>query len=534
MKEKFEEFLKEYEDKVSGLYKDACLAYYDASISGKEEDFAKASELQLKLNKLFSNRDDFKKLEEMKGADFGDELLNRQFTRIYNDYLGNQFDEKLLEDIVNLSTKVEQQFSIYRAEIDGKKYTDNELDEILDNSTNSAELEEAWSASKKIGEIVSEDVVKLAHMRNEAAKQLGFSDHHTMSLALSEQNTEDLDKLFDELDELTRDEFARLKNEIDEYLAKRNNVAKEDLMPWHYQDKFFQQGPKIYTVDLDKYYKDQNIEELTKNYFNGIGLPIDDMLEKSSLYEQEGKYQHAYCTDIDKEGDVRVLCNIKPNYRWMGTMLHEFGHAVYDKFVDETLPWSLREHAHIFTTEAIAMLFGRLASNPNWLKKNVGVSEEEKSKIAADCFNSLKLEQLTFSRWVQVMYRFERAFYSNPDQDVNKLWWDLVEKYQMLKSPKGRNAPDWASKIHVALYPAYYHNYMLGELLASQLYFTISEKVLNIEAVTLPDFTNMKQVGEYLLNSVFKPGARYSWNDMIERATGEKLTAKYYAKQFVS
>jgi peptidyl-dipeptidase A len=29
------------------------------------------------------------------------------------------------------------------------------------------------------------------------------------------------------------------------------------------------------------------------------------------------------------------------------------------------------------------------------------------------------------------------------------------------------------------------------------------------------------------------PGARYKWNDMIERATGEKLTAKYYAKQFV-
>jgi peptidyl-dipeptidase A len=29
------------------------------------------------------------------------------------------------------------------------------------------------------------------------------------------------------------------------------------------------------------------------------------------------------------------------------------------------------------------------------------------------------------------------------------------------------------------------------------------------------------------------PGARYYWNDMIEKATGEKLTPKYYAKQFV-
>ncbi len=26
---------------------------------------------------------------------------------------------------------------------------------------------------------------------------------------------------------------------------------------------------------------------------------------------------------------------------------------------------------------------------------------------------------------------------------------------------------------------------------------------------------------------------RYQWNDMIEKATGEKLTAKYYAAQVV-
>jgi peptidyl-dipeptidase A len=32
---------------------------------------------------------------------------------------------------------------------------------------------------------------------------------------------------------------------------------------------------------------------------------------------------------------------------------------------------------------------------------------------------------------------------------------------------------------------------------------------------------------------IFKPGMRFEWNDMIEKATGEKLTAKYYAKQFV-
>ena len=55
------------------------------------------------------------------------------------------------------------------------------------------------------------------------------------------------------------------------------------------------------------------------------------MIARSDLYEKKGKSPHAFCTDIDREGDVRVLANIVPNEYWMGTMLHELGHAVYSQ-----------------------------------------------------------------------------------------------------------------------------------------------------------------------------------------------------------
>ena len=58
------------------------------------------------------------------------------------------------------------------------------------------------------------------------------------------------------------------------------------------------------------------------------------MLERSDLYARDGKSQHAFCIDIDHEGDVRVLCNVEPSERWMDTMLHEFGHAIYDRETD--------------------------------------------------------------------------------------------------------------------------------------------------------------------------------------------------------
>jgi peptidyl-dipeptidase A len=434
--------------------------------------------------------------------------------------------------MVKQGSDIENKFSTYRAEVNGKKMTDNEVEETLKNSRNSEELKAVWVASKKIGKVVADDVIKLVKLRNEAARELGFNNFHEMSLKLSEQDPAEIEKLFDELDNLTRGTFIELKNHVDSVLAIRYNISKDKLMPWHYQNRFFQEAPKIYDVDLDSYYKNKDMIELVKTYYKGIGLPVDDLVSKSDLYEKEGKYQHAYCTSIDRDGDTRVVMNIKPNYDWMNTSLHEFGHAIYDKYTDRNLPWQLREPAHTFTTEAIAMLFGRFASNPAWMHDILGISQDEAGKIAKDGFNSLRLEQLIFSRWVQVVYRFEKSMYANPDQDLNKLWWDLVEKYQMMKRPEGRNEPDWASKIHISSYPCYYHNYMLGELLASQFYYTICDKVLHSDPAK-QSFAGKKEVGKFLTEKVFKAGKKYEWNDMIEKATGEKLTAKYYARQFV-
>ena len=69
--------------------------------------------------------------------------------------------------------------------------------------------------------------------------------------------------------------------------------------------------------------------QVCREFYAGIGLPIDEVLRRSDLYERPGKSPHAFCTDIDRAGDVRVLANIVPNEYWMSTMLHELGHAVY-------------------------------------------------------------------------------------------------------------------------------------------------------------------------------------------------------------
>jgi peptidyl-dipeptidase A len=527
-------FIKKFDAVVQPLSKESSLAYWNASLTGKDEDWKKSEELNIELTKVFSNKEDFALLKRIKESEaITDELLKRQLEVMYNSYLGNQVDTELLNSAIKMQTEVEKKYSNFRADVNGKKLSDNEVEEVLKTSTNSTELQQAWEGHKAIGPVVAQDIINLVKKRNEIAKQLGFNNYHEMSLKLSEQDPEDISKLFDELDNLTRDSFVGLKAEIDAFLSKRDNVRLEELMPWHYQNRFFQEAPAIYSVDLDKYYKSQNIETLTTDYFSSIGLDIKEMIAKSDLYEKPGKNQHAYCIDIDNIGDVRVLCNIKPNYSWMGTMLHEFGHANYDKYIDGQLPFVLRNPAHTFTTEAIAMFFGRMASNAQFLVDMKLTDTADARKVSAEGFKVLRLEQLTFSRWAQVMYRFEKALYADPDQDLNKLWWDLVEKYQMVKRPANRNQPDWASKIHIATSPCYYHNYLLGELLASQFNHYIAATILKSDDFGQSYF-GKPEVGEYFKEKVFKPGARYNWNEMIEKATDEKLTAKYYSEQFVN
>jgi peptidyl-dipeptidase A len=74
---------------------------------------------------------------------------------------------------------------------------------------------------------------------------------------------------------------------------------------------------------------------------------------------------------------------------------------------------------------------------------------------------------------------------------------------------------------------------MLGELLASQLHHHIVHKVLTLESDDGLSYVGDERVGRYLREYVLGPGARYPWNVMIARATGEPLTPTYFVEQFI-
>lgn len=525
-------FAREHEAQIQPMEIAVARAWWTANITGKDEDFAAKEQAENRLNEALSNKESFARLKQIQANPIADPVLARQIQVLHLQYLEKQVDPALMKRMTSKANAIEKAFNVYRAQVGDKSYSDGEVRQILQKSKDQKERQQVWEASKGVGAKVENDLRQLLLLRNEAATKLGFDNYHALQLHLTELNQTQVLKLFDELDALTREPFARAKSEIDQRLAKDYGISIDELRPWHYHDPFFQEPPAVYDVDLNGPFAQADIPRICSEFYTGIGLPIDDVLQRSDLYEKPGKSPHAFCTDIDRQGDVRVLANIRPTEYWMATMLHELGHSVYSsKNIPAELPFTLRSDAHTLATEGVAMMFERFSKNADWLRAfQVEVQDRDQFNAAAARMRRDRL--LIFSRWCQVMFRFELELYRDPSQDLNKLWWDLAEKYQMLKRPAGRNAPDYASKIHIVSAPVYYHNYLLGELFACQLHAAITREVLKEKDPANAFYTRNPQVGEFMKAKVFSQGRLRNWNDLTRFATGEELNAQAFAAEF--
>ena len=527
-----QEFIRKYETTVVPLEISVNRAWWNANTSGSDADFAAKEALDKQMNELLSSKEDYALLKTIQAGKIADPQVARQIDILVLTYLNRQGDLALLNRMSAKANEIEKKFNAFRATVGEKSLADSQIRDLLLKSTDSAERQQVWEACKLVGAQVEGDLRELVQMRNELAHKLDFKNYHAMQLAINEQDPAAVLALFDELDQLTRQPFADAKAQIDTALAKLYGVEVSQLEPWHYQDPFFQEPPAVYEVDVNAPFAKADILKICKEFYTGIGLPIDDVIERSDLYEKPKKSPHAFCTDIDRTGDVRVLANIVLNEYWMSTMLHELGHSVYtSKFIPMELPYLLRINSHILTTEGIAMMFERFATDPDWLKA-YGVNVDDPASYRAASHRMRRDKLLIFSRWCQVMLRFEMAMYDDPDQDLNKLWWDLVEKYQGMKRPAGRSAPDFASKIHIVTAPCYYHNYMMGELFACQVHAAIARDLQLPGKAATAIYTQEPRVGKFMQEKILDPGAFLPWNDLTKHATGETLNAKAFAAEF--
>jgi hypothetical protein len=205
MEQEYEKLIADYEALMKPAYKDMSLQYFIAATNSTPENWELYAQKEMLVNKILSDKQLFERFKKIKESNLiQDPIKRRRIEVLYLTFLGKQVDTAKLNQITKLQSEIENKYSTFRAEYRGKKLSDNDVEEILKTSTNNKELQEVWEAQKKIGRVVASDIIKLVKMRNEIARELGFKNYHEMSLKLSEQDPAEIEKLFDELDNLTR------------------------------------------------------------------------------------------------------------------------------------------------------------------------------------------------------------------------------------------------------------------------------------------------------------------------------------------
>jgi peptidyl-dipeptidase A len=512
--------VEDAEARLAPLSEETNLAWWASQVEATTENAARRERAEIAWSDALADRRQFAAVEQARRNGAGGDV-RRRLDLLYDEMLRRQVPDGLRSRIVELETSVDLRYSRHRGVVGGAEVGDTEIKKILRRSDDPRERREAWEASKTVGAVVADDVRELARLRNEAARSLGYRDWFALSLATDELDEVRLVETLAEADRVTAAPFARCKGALDERLAARFGCAVADLRPWHHSDPFFQEAPPEGAVDLDPYFDGSDIVDLARRTIEGVGLDAHGIIERSDVYPRDGKNQHAFCIDIDRRGDVRVLANLVATHDSADTMLHELGHGVYDLGFRDDLPWLLRS-THLVATEAAAILFGSLAGRREWLERVLGLGAREGAELEPRLRAARAVELLVFTRWVLVMNAFERGLYANPDGDLDGLWWELVSRYQRVTPPDGRHAPDWAAKIHIAVAPVYYHTYLYGAIVALQLDAALEKEVGGI--------VERSDAGSLLQERLFAPGQSVRWDELVEDATGTPLSVDSLAR----
>lgn len=518
----FKEFLASFVPTVAAKSRQTNKAVWVLETTGAADAADLKAELDTELRMLFNDRKTYEKLLHW-DKDPLDPLLKRQLNILIRTFKQNMIPQALLEEIAQKEAALTQAYGNFRSEIKGKKVSENEIRDILKNAEDVETRKLAWEASKDIGNVLAPKILELVALRNRAAHSLGYSDYFTMQLDLQEVDAKWLLQTLDECANKSDAAYSETLSQINNQQTGRFHVGAEMLGPWAWGDPFCQEDP-LDCQELDSLVEGIDIPAVSRAFYQKMGIEVHPILERSDMFEREGKNQHAFCINIDRNGDVRTLNNVKNSIKWLETVLHELGHAIYDVGYDPELPWLLKEPPHMITTEAMALIAGRQAYRFESLKHLINAPKKEHLMKKADM--SLKRRQLIFSRWVLVMTAFERELYSDPSQDLNTLWWSLVEKYQKITPPQGRQGKnDWAAKYHIGLAPVYYFSYLLGEMFASEIENALLRETGSVEIST-------PKAGQFLQSRLFVPGNRMSWSQLVEHVGGKPLSVAAWVNQF--
>lgn len=432
--------------------------------------------------------------------------------------------------------------------LDDQPLTTNDLEQRLLTSTDLAERRALWEASKQSGPALKPGLIELQKLRNGVAQELGYPDYFTLQFANYGLDVDAMLRLNDEFLRVLRPLYLQLHTWAKYELAKRYGQPVPKRIPAHWlANRWGQEWPALVAAaNLDAQFALHPREWVAKTaeqFFTGLGfapLPAS-FWQKSDLYPRavdapSHKSDHAYCYDVDLDGDVRGLLNIEANTDWYGTAHHEFGHAFYFlAYRRPEVPPLLRDSPVSGLHEGIAELGAFAARQAPYLQSigilPAGAAPDPVAFLLDDALNP-SLPFMFFASGTMTHWEADLYARDLPPDQWNARWWQYVRDFQGIEppEPRGEQWCDAATKTHINSVPCYYANYAIATVIRFQLHDFIAKKFLHQPPQSC-NYAGHTEVGDFL-RTIMEKGATEDWRQVLRDATGEELSTRAMLEYF--
>ena len=471
------------------------------------------------------------------------ELTWRQLDRVLlNAAEGPMTNPKLVSDRIAAETAQASTLNGFEFKLRGKPITVNEIDHLLESSTDLAERQAVWEASKESGKALKDGLIRLRSLRNGVAQEMGYHDYFALQVAGYGMTTEEMVALNDEFLRVLRPLYLQLHTWVKYKLTEKYHQPVPKRIPAHWiNNRWSQEWTGIVeAAKLDRYFEGRTAEFVIKSaeqFFTGVDFaPLPATFwTKSDLYpvpagNPRKKNTHASCWHVDLDTDIRSLQSIEPNPHWFTTAHHELGHGYYFmSYTRPEVPPLLRTGANPAFHEGFGELIALAAGQVPYLKALGVLPADFKPDETAFLLDNALANGMAFMAWSSgTMAHWEADIYAKnlPADQWNARWWQYVRDFQGVEPPTARGEEwcDPATKTHINDNPAYYYSYAIAQVFKHQLHDYIARTILH-QPPQQCNYANNKEVGDFLRKIMVK-GATEDWRKILKEATGEELSTR--------
>ncbi|MGI9276510.1 MAG: carboxypeptidase M32 [Endozoicomonas sp.] len=256
---------------------------------------------------------------------------------------------------------------------------------------------------------------------------------------------------------------------------------------------------------------------------------------------------HPFCGGVPE--DVRLTTRYKESdfvEALMGT-IHETGHARYEQNRPrQLLGLPVGEHRSMGIHESQSLLFEmQLGRSPAFLsllrpliiqhlgngQEQTAFSQQNLEKIYSRVRPGLirvEADEITYPAHIILRYEVEKSLVEGDMavSDIPDAWNEKMQAYLGL-STEGDFSNGCMQDIHWPMASfGYFPSYTLGAMYAAQQFAAVKRQMPDVESMIRNG--KLAPIFDWLQNNIWEQGCRYETAELVSKATGEPLNARYF------